>query len=393
MPCPPAASFALIVPAHNEEAVIAQLIENLQCLRYPRHLYDIFVVADNCSDATAGLARRAGAVVFERSDPVRRGKGHALEYAFRRLAALPRRYDAYAVFDADNLVDPGFLNVMNACLHRGDRLIQGRIETKNPDDGWVAASFAMSYWISNRFWSLARTNFSLSSLLGGTGMCIKAGLLRKLGWGATSLTEDLEFTAKALVHGVPTVWAHEAVVYDEKPLTFRQSWRQRLRWVRGQAQVARAYLPSLVREGLRRADPIRLEMCLVLLRPFYVVGAALLGGASWLLGRLFPSDPFLFGQVPMVVWWLPAAAQVLLPLLAVGLDRVPLRPLRYLPLFPFFNCTWVPLTVVGVFSAWRRSCWSPTRHTRGISYQELLRQRGQRAAALGPEEMPLDAAP
>lgn len=373
-PRPPEKSFAIVIPAHNEEAVLGPLLENLRHLDYPRRLYDVYVVADNCSDGTARVAREGGAIVIERFNPALRGKGHALDYAFRRIQGGPRRYDAVVIVDADNLVDAGFLSAMNTRLCRGERVIQGYLDVKNPDDTWVSAGFAMSYWVSNRFWCLAKHNLGFSVPLGGTGMCIEMALLEEIGWATETLTEDLEFMAKALARGVRTTWAHEAVIYDEKPLTFVQSFRQRLRWVQGGVQVARRYFAPLLLEGLRRWDGAMVEGAILLCRPFYLVLATALGLFSLLAAERYEFTPFLLHVVPLPVWWSLGAVQFVLPLLALALDRVPLRPYRFLPLLPVFAYSWVLVTWCGVLLSHRHG-WSHTRHTRGISYGDLIQER------------------
>ena len=371
---PPRRSFAILVPAHDEEAVIGELVDNLRELRYPRELYDVYVVADNCSDGTAAAARARGAYVFERYDPRRRGKPYAIEYALQRLWSLPRRYDAVVIVDADNLVAPDFLLAMNARLEAGEQVIQGYLDVKNPNDTWVSASFALSYWVSNRFWCLAKHNLGFTVPLGGTGMCIATEALRQVGWGTDTLTEDLEFTVRAALRGIRTTWAHEAVVYDEKPLTLVQSWRQRLRWVQGGVQVASRYLLPLLVEGFRRRDPVLLEAAVMICRPFYVAGALFLGALSYLAGRHYDATYLPVLHVPEQAWLALAAVQYLLPLAAVRLDGVPLRPYRFLPLFPLFAYTWLPITCLGVLRAQRRE-WVPTRHTRSISYRDLAQER------------------
>ena len=146
---PETKSFALIVCAHNEQQVIAQLVENLKNLHYSRDLYDIFVVADNCQDRTAEVARKAGAIVYERFSETGKGKGFAMDWMFRRLFGLNRQYDGVCIFDADNLVHPDFLKIMNNRLCSGERLIQGYLDVKNPEDSWVSGMFSISFWIVN----------------------------------------------------------------------------------------------------------------------------------------------------------------------------------------------------------------------------------------------------
>ena len=220
----PEKRFALITAAHNEEAVIRYHLESIKKLNYPAELFDIYVIADNCTDTTAAIARQEGALVYERFSP-QRGKGYALEWMFNKLFEMEeQKYDAICLFDADNIVSSNFLLEMNSKLKKGYRSIQGYLDTKNPNDSWVTACYATAYWSMNRMWQLARFNKGLSNALGGTGVCLEYQLLKEYGWGATCLTEDLEFTMKLLMNGIKTSWAHEAKVYDEKPVYFSQTW-------------------------------------------------------------------------------------------------------------------------------------------------------------------------
>lgn len=374
---PPRSRFAIVVPAHNEELVVANLIESCHAMDYPRELFDIYVVADNCEDATAEVAAAAGARVITRSNRRERGKGYALDYAFRYIRALGERYDAYVVFDADNLVHPDFLNVMNAHLLRGDRVIQGRMDVKNPTDTWVTATFAMSVWVSNRFWFLAKYNLGFSSVLGGTGMCIAADLLHELGWGATSFTEDLEFTMKALSRDVRTVWAHNAICYDEKVQSFAASWRQRRRWVMGQTTVARGYLAPMFWRGVSQLSRVHLEAAFQLFQPFYLLLGTTLLALGYLAPWIFLRDVILQHLSTMAFWVVLTVVEYSMPAAAVLLDRAPLRTLLYLPLYPVFLNSWLPLTWAGVFGP-RPRHWTHTEHTRAMAYRDLLALRAER---------------
>ena len=267
----PKTRFAVIAAAHNEERVIGQLVENLKMLRYPKDMYDIFVVADNCTDHTADVARKAGAKVYERFNDTEKGKGFALEWMFRKIFKMETVYDAVVIFDADNLVHPDFLIEMNSRYCKGERLIQGYLDSKNPNDTWVSGVFAISFWITNACWSLAKYNIGLSSVLGGTGMCISVDILKKYGWQATCLTEDMEFTMKSLLEGIPTTWCDNAIVYDEKALTFKQSWNQRKRWAQGHFDVGERYIPKLLKEGLKKHDIVILDGVIDLIQPYFLL--------------------------------------------------------------------------------------------------------------------------
>ncbi len=374
---PPWSRFAIVIPAHNEERVVAQLIASCRALHYPQELFDIYVVADNCEDGTAQAALAAGAQVIRRENRHERGKGYALDYAFRIIHAEQRAYDAFVVFDADNLVHPEFLSVMNNHVCRGDQIIQGRMDAKNPMDTWVSGTFGMSVWVSNRFWFLAKYNLGFSSVLGGTGMCVSSSLIREIGWGATSFTEDIEFTMKALLRGVKTVWAHNAICYDEKVQTFAASWKQRKRWVQGQVDVARMYIGTMLWRGLVEGNPLFIEAAFQLFNPFFLMLGTFLMVCSYFIPGEFLIDPILHHLATSGFWILLAAVEYAMPVAATLIDRGPWRTLLYLPLYPVFVNSWIPLTWIGAFGP-RPKHWTHTEHTRAMAYSELVALRAER---------------
>lgn len=367
----PKKTFAVIVAAHNEENVIVQLLENLHVLNYPSELYDIFVVADNCKDRTAQLARANGATVYERFNLEQRGKGYAMEWIFAKIFRLKRKYDGIVVFDADNLVHPNFLLEMNNRLCKGEKVIQGYLDAKNPSDTWIAGTFAISFWVVNHIWHLAKYNLGLSSVLGGTGMCIATDVLQEFGWGATCLTEDMEFTMKVLLKGIPTTWAHDAIVYDEKPLTFMQSWHQRKRWAQGHFDVASRYIPRLLFEGVRNRDLRVLDGVLHLLQPHFLIMSTTFVLASYLYHVVPFYTNILYMVLPVEVWTIIAVGQYIFPVIVLGKIRAPLKSWFYLVLYPLFVYSWIPITFLGYLHRNDRE-WSHTQHTRGISYQEVV---------------------
>lgn len=172
-------------------------------------------------DNTAEIASNAGALVHERTHPTKKSKGYALDWMFDRLFKQEKQYDAICVFDADNLVHPQFLMEMNNRLCKGDKVIQGYMDAKNPYDTWVSGTFAIAFWVICHISHLAKSNIGLSACLGGTGMCFDTEILKRHGWQATCLTEDMEFTMKCMAEGIKTSWAHDAIIYDEETLTFK----------------------------------------------------------------------------------------------------------------------------------------------------------------------------
>jgi cellulose synthase/poly-beta-1,6-N-acetylglucosamine synthase-like glycosyltransferase len=359
---PPSSRFAVVTAAHNEEKVIGQLIRNLHELNYPKELFDIYVIADNCSDNTATIAASVGANVIKRFNDEEKGKGYALEYAFNQIFTSGPKYDAVVVFDADNLVSPDFLMIMNARLLKGEKIIQGYLDTKNADDTWITKSIYIGYLLTNRFWQLSKYNMGLTCALGGTGMCISVDLLKKYGWGMTSLTEDLEFQIKALLNNVKVTWAHEARVYDEKPLSLMQSWQQRQRWMQGHCNVAGRYLITLLKEGIRTKNFAMIDGAIYLVQPFFLMFTGLS-----LISNIFVLPQLLDKPVWGAIGFF---SQFLYFGLGLALERVRLGVYVWLIFYPLFALTWIPVAYTG-FVLRKNKEWNHTLHIRDIRHENL----------------------
>ncbi|MFN0071793.1 MAG: glycosyltransferase family 2 protein, partial [Chloroflexota bacterium] len=218
--------FAILVPAHNEMLLIGRLIRSLQAQAYPRELFDIFVVADNCSDATATIARGVGATVLERFDHTQMGKGFALRWLLQHLSSGYGEYDAYVVFDADSVVTEGFLSAMDARLERGASVVQGYYSVLNANDSPLAmlrfAALASLHYLR----PLAREALGLSCGLKGNGMCFCADVLHRIGWQWFTLAEDVEFHLALVREGIRVHFAWDARVDADMPVTFGQAVSQ-----------------------------------------------------------------------------------------------------------------------------------------------------------------------
>ena len=250
--------FAYLVSARNEELVIGELVRSVREQDYPEGLVDVYVVADNCTDATAAAAREAGARVYVRNNAQVVGKSHALDFALKRIIASRggaggrpegrTDIDAYIVLDADNVLDPGFTAAMNRGLNRGSKVLTSYRNSKNFDSNWIAAGSALWFLREARFLSNARQMIGSSCAISGTGFMISADILEEQGgWCHHLLTEDIEFSADCISRGIQIGYAPDAVLYDEQPTTMRDSWRQRMRWAKGFYQVLMKYGRRLLR--------------------------------------------------------------------------------------------------------------------------------------------------
>lgn len=365
--------FLCLTAAHNEQVVIGPHVENMLRMNYPADFFRVIVIADNCSDNTAAVAEAAGAGVWVRHSNRERGKGYALEWALHRRADLTQ-FDAVCVFDADNLVEDNFLAVMAQEIGRGRQIIQAHLDTKNPWDSWVTASYAISYWFMNRFWQRARMRLGLSGALGGTGFCVTTQVLRRLRWGAHSLTEDLEFTVRAVLDGIHVHWTPHTKVYDEKPITFEATIPQRTRWLQGHWSVAFDYSPKLLRKALSGGQRDRLamlDMLIYLWQPVVILATGLnviLTLVEISFGHRWFS-PWLSSVMPSWLWLSIVVGALSLPIIAVNIEDVDLRAVVYLPLFYLFNLSWIPITVVGYFRR-KDKAWYHTVHSRALAHAE-----------------------
>lgn len=258
-PAPARAHFAILIPAHDEELLLPHLLESLAALEYPRALYSVHVVADNCADGTAAAATAGGAAMYERRDESRRGKGYALRYLFERLREGGVDVDAYIVVDADSVVSPTFLAAMNRRLARGDEVIQAYYGVLNSDESWPAALRYVALALYNGLRPRGRDALRLSTGLRGNGMCFAAAILDRFGWDAFSLAEDAEFHLRLVEEGLTVSYAPEAIVLAEMPSSLRASRSQNVRWERGRLQLLRRFGPRLLADGLRRRDFVRLD--------------------------------------------------------------------------------------------------------------------------------------
>ncbi len=368
---PPKSKFAVVIPAHNEAMVLGDLLENLKKLKYPKELYDVYVIADNCTDNTADIARQHGAFVFERFNKELVGKGYAMDWVFPKIFALEKKYDAFCVFDSDNLVHLDFLMVMNNRLLKGQKVLQGYLSAKNPVDTWVSGTFAIAFWTINHLWHLGKYNLGLSSCLGGTGMCISADVVEKYGWGCDCLTEDMEFSMKCLSHGIRTCWVHDAIIYDEKPLGFWASCKQRKRWAQGQFDCSERYIPILWKEGIRRRSIVVFDGIMQLLQNYFLLLSTFYLVMTY-INMFYPCFTVVLyndALLPHQFWTALAFIQSVVPLIVLLQIEVPFKIYLYWLIYPIFMYSWIPVTIMGWIDRHKKG-WVHTIHTRSMNFEQ-----------------------
>ena len=231
-------SYAILVAARNEEAVIGNLIDSIKAQDYPSELVKVFVVADNCTDSTAELARQKGAVCYEHNNPDERTKGYALRYLVQKIKEDYGidAFEGYMIFDADNLLNHDYITRMNESFDAGEKIVTSYRNSKNFGDNWISASYGIHWLRTVRNEHRARSLFHLATRIQGTGFLFANEIIRD-GWNYVSLTEDRAFCADAVAKGYKISYNHDAIFYDEQPVDIKIAMRQRIRWAKGHLQA------------------------------------------------------------------------------------------------------------------------------------------------------------
>lgn len=364
--------FMAVIPAHNEQEVVGNLVESLKNQNYNKELYDIYVIADNCTDNTARIARNAGAIVYERYDETKRTKGYALDWFLQQKIKEDAPYDAVCIFDADNIADKNFLKAMNKKLCQGEDVVQGYRDIKNPTDNWITSGYALFYWTMHRFYHLARYNLGLSPLLNGTGFMVNFNIIKENGgWKTVTLTEDIEFSLQRILSGRRLGWATDAIVYDEQPTGFKQSWSQRSRWTVGHMQCIKEYTGKLAEAAKEKRTMMNFDglMYIIGSTPMFILTIVLLLSNFILyagdgMTQIELISNILRYLIPTFVFPSLTAALVMF------LDGKPIRPMiKGFFTYPLFMGTWIVINIKCLFK--RNTKWEKIEHVRNIKIDEV----------------------
>lgn len=375
--------YAVIIAARNEELVIGQLIRSIKNQKYPKDMIDIFVIADNCTDQTAKVAKEAGAIVRKRFNKKLVGKGYALDYMFKIIESeyASKKYEGYFIFDADNLLDENYIAEMNKTFNQGYRVVTSYRNSKNYGQNWISAGYALWFLHEAEYLNLPRKTLGTSCAISGTGFLVHADLIRSNGgWIHHLLTEDIEFSVSQIIKGDKIGYCRDAIFYDEQPVTLEQSWNQRLRWAKGFYQVFGKYGKQLLSSIFKGKHirfscydmamtimPAMLVSCLSITvnLSFYAAGVlgifdgkevietttlALLKYISWFYCLLF-----VLGFITTLTEWKKIHCQAW-------------KKIVYTFTFPLFMFTYIPIAVVALF---KDVTWKPIVHTVVKSIDEV----------------------
>ena len=369
-------SYAVLVCARNEEAVIADLIDSLHRQTYGTSLLHIFVMADNCTDRTAAVAKEAGATVYVRNDNEHVGKGYAMDALMGHIREdFPSGFDGYFVFDADNLLRPDYIEQMNKTFAEGHDVVTSYRNSKNFGDNWISAGTALWFLRESRYLNHARYLLGVSCAVSGTGFLFSRKVADELcGWPFHTLTEDIEFTIRQITKGRKVAFCADAELFDEQPTALSQSMRQRTRWIKGSLQVFSRSWKKLAK-GAFTGNFACYDMAMNILSAWVVSLFSLVlntGLTVFLLCRgeklapaLLPMGTFVLftylsfffmGLITVVTEWKHIHA-------STG------KKLLYAFTFPLFMATYIPLAVTAFFA---KPEWKPIVHSVSL---KRLRER------------------
>lgn len=387
LPDAPFHRYAVLISARNEESVIGQLIQSIKNQKYPSNMLDIYVVADNCTDATALKACKAGAMVYERFNENEVGKGYALQYLFSKIDADRgyEYYDAYFIFDADNLLDENYIAEMNKTFSQGYRIVTSYRNSKNYGDNWISAGYALWFLREAKTLNNARMLLGNCCAVSGTGYMLDSKIVRaNNGWPYHLLTEDIELTIDQLTKGETIGYCANAVFYDEQPVKFKESWNQRMRWAKGYLQVFCKYKAKLIKGIFSKRIASHFDMMMTILPAIVLtIFSGLVNTGAAVYG-------LISGTTDWNVLFLSAGQNILnayLMLLFFGtltlisewneIHCANYKKILYLLTFPLFMFTYIPISFVALFC---KVQWTPIHHSVAVNLNQVLLDSRRRAA-------------
>ncbi len=360
--------FAVLISARNEENVIATLVDSIHHQDYPQDLIDIYVIADNCTDNTASEAENAGAIVYIRNDMEKVGKGYALDFALNRIADERGKdfYDGYFVFDADNILDTNYISAMNRTFSDGHRIITSYRNSTNYGTNWITAGYALWYIRESKFLNHSRMLLGNGCAISGTGFLVHKDVIERIGgWKYFLLTEDIEFSISNSMAGEKIAYCSDAILYDEQPQTFKQSWTQRLRWARGFLQVFKKYGLKLIGTSFKTNRFTCYDMTMTIFPSiFMTLLIAIINVAAITVG-IIQGEEWLSIAISLGQWILGAyITMFLMGLITLLTENKRIhtsawKKIKYLFTFPIFLFTYAPISIVAIF---KNVEWEPTRH-------------------------------
>lgn len=362
-------TYAIVIAARNEEKVIGNLIDSIHKQTYDQSKIKIFIVADNCEDKTAEIARNLGATVYERFDKAHVSKGFALEFLFEHIDEDfgIESYDNFLFFDADNLLKQTFIHEMNNAFAKGFDVVTSFRNIKNFDTNAISASYGIHFYRNTLCSHRPRAIIGSSTNVTGTGYGVLSKHLKD-GWHHTNLTEDAEFTTIGIAKNLKFGYCEAAEIFDEQPVDFKTAWKQRLRWRRGGLHNFVRNSPKLFKNFLKTFkwssydmfwhtfpyDLISFVLALSVQLFGMIYSLATTGSYNFLIFLKYLGGFFIGGYI----------AAIGIGILVVIKERKrirckPLKMIYFILIWPWFDIISILITIVALF---KKVKWTPIAH-------------------------------
>lgn len=370
---PAKTKFAILIPARNESLVIENLIKSLKDQNYPTNLYDIYTIVNNCTDNTLAVAKKAGSKIINVNTSVK-SKGDVLKFAFNRLKN--KDYDAYIVFDADNIVHGDFLKIMNNTYQSGYKVAQGRKDSKNIEDNWLSASYSLFYYIQNFFFNKSRMKIDAAAAINGTGFMVAKQVIDE-GFDPKTVTEDIELSIICVLRNIKIAYVEDAITYDEQPTKFIDSWHQRSRWSKGIIECNRLYRKQLFKKFIKDKDFSAIDKLLFTSAPHIQILSVILTfvlGLFYILGiELNDIFSYLF-SLGFVFFMITYLLGVLLNMFVLIYYKRDIETtLHGIFLFSVFLITWIPINAMCLYK--KDLTWVPIEHNKKVNIDAILSEK------------------
>ena len=359
--------FSIVIAARNEEKVIGNIIDSLKKQNYDSKYYTINVIVNNSTDKTYEVSKKHGANAIKCDVPVK-SKGDVLRYIFKKFK--DDKFDAYVIFDADNVVHPDFLKHMNNSLNNGYKVAQGFRDSKNYQDNWISGSYTLFFYIQNFFFNLSRKKLNSSASINGTGFMVQKEFIESLNFDPVTLTEDVELTTVCAIKNEKIDFVKNAITYDEQPTLFSVSLTQRLRWSKGNLQCWKKYHRALVKSFIKNHNLAAVDMYLNNLAAIVQVISVIVVLAGLIERMITTKVVFTIGGIVGFIFSYLATFVVTLFVTLYNKKSVS-GMLPSLILFTLFMLSWIPINVVCLFK--KNVKWHHIGHNKSVSIEEIIK--------------------
>ena len=359
--------FSIIIAARNEEMVIGNLIDSLKKQNYDSKNYDINVIINNSTDNTYEVSKAHGANAIKCEVPVS-SKGEVLRYIFDKFKN--KKFDAYIIFDADNVVHPDFLLHMNESLNNGYRVAQGFRDSKNYKDNWISGSYTLFYYFQNFFFNLSRKKLNSSASINGTGFMVQKEFIENMNFNPVTLTEDVELTTWCAIRDEKIDFVKDAITYDEQPTLFTVSLTQRLRWSKGNLQCWKKYHHALVKTFIKKHNLAAVDMYLNNLAAIVQVLTVIVFLAGFIERMI--TTRVVFSIVGVLGFIISYIGTIIASMFVAIYNKKNINVMvPSLLLFSLFMFTWIPINVVCLFK--KNVKWKHIGHNKDVNIDDIIK--------------------